>query len=59
MPCFGSLTAPEIVFDIWDGQADAGTGRAAVWGGASGWVGGVNFVRGMPCLLKRKPVWSR
>ncbi len=33
MPCFGSLTAPEIVFDIWDGQADAGTGRAAVWGG--------------------------
>jgi hypothetical protein len=40
MPCFGSLTAPEIVFDIWDGQADAGTGRAAVWGGlpAVGWA---------------------
>ncbi|KAF5425260.1 MAG: hypothetical protein C5S44_00480 [Candidatus Methanocomedens sp.] len=33
MPCFGSLTALEIVFDIQDGQAVAGAVRAAVWCG--------------------------
>ncbi len=31
MPCFGSLTAPDMVFDIQDGQAVAGAVRAAVW----------------------------
>jgi hypothetical protein len=31
MPCFGSLIALEIVFDIQDGQAVAGAVRAAVW----------------------------
>ena len=31
MPCFGSLIAPDTVFDIQDGQAVAGAVRAAVW----------------------------
>jgi len=32
MPYFGSLTAPDTVFDIQDGRAASGTGRVAVWG---------------------------